>query len=75
MKFVLVFRKLRPLTCSRISRLKLNKINGFIEERHNSKLLHVKWSNFQPLHWYENVKYALCHWQGILSENRKKVHI
>ena len=35
------------LTCSRISRLKLNEINGFIEERHNPNLLHVKWSNFQ----------------------------
>ena len=26
--------------------LKLIEINGFIEERHNSKLLHVQWSTF-----------------------------
>ena len=41
-KILSVFQKVDPLTCSRISRLKLNEINGFIEERHNSKLLHVK---------------------------------
>ena len=34
------------LTYIRISRLKFNDMNGFIEERHNLKLLHVKWSNF-----------------------------
>ena len=39
----MVFQKLNH---SRISRIKLNQINGLIEERHNSKLLHVKWSNF-----------------------------
>ena len=42
-KFESVFQKLDHLTCSTISILKLNEINGFIEERHNSKLLHVKW--------------------------------
>ena len=45
-KFELTFQKLDHLTCSSISRLKLIEINGFIEERHNSILLHVKWSNF-----------------------------
>ena len=30
-----LFQKLNHLTCSGISRLELNEINGFIEERHN----------------------------------------
>ena len=34
-----VLQKLDHLTCNRISRLKLNEINVFIQERHISKLL------------------------------------
>ena len=37
-KFGWLFQKLDHLTCSGISRIKLNEINGFIEERHNSKI-------------------------------------